>query len=112
MWFEFLLLGPLSIIMPTYIIMQLVHSCEVNHRICQSENRDVHRGETKRNAPIVLLNDNVSLFLVLYQVFLYYFYSSQMFQVHIKKIISQLLFNFLNSYEMCKIIAFFKLLVS
>ena len=49
--------------------MQLMHSFEVNIRFCQPENSDVHQGEA--NAPIVLLYDTVSLFLVLYKVFSY-----------------------------------------
>ena len=69
------------------VIIQLVHSFEVNIRICQPENSYVHRGKaevnitfecwliqmfTKKNAPIVLLYDTVSLFLVLFKVFLYF----------------------------------------
>ena len=62
-------------------IIQLIHSYEVNISICQPENSDVHRGKvqvnitiegwlilmlTEKNAPIVLLYDTVSLFLVLF----------------------------------------------
>ena len=32
-----------------YGIIQLMHSFEVNIRICQSENSDVHRGEAEVN---------------------------------------------------------------
>ena len=67
--------------------IQLMHSFEVNIRICQSENSDVHRGEaevnitfegwlllmlTEKNAPIVLLYDTGSLFLVLFKMFSYF----------------------------------------
>ena len=66
-----------------------MHSFEVNIRICQPENTDVHWGKgevnitfegwlilmlTEKNAPIDLLYDNngtVSLFQVLYKVFSY-----------------------------------------
>ena len=64
-----------------------MHSFEVNIRICQPENSDVYRGEaevnitfegwlilmlTEKNAPIVLLYDTVSLFLVLFKMFSYF----------------------------------------
>ena len=39
-----------------------MHSFEVNSRICQPKNSDVHRGEA-------LLYDTVSLFLVLFKYF-------------------------------------------
>ena len=48
-----------------------MHYFEINIRICQPENSDVHRGEPKYNTPIVLLYDTVSLYLVLYQIFSY-----------------------------------------
>ena len=64
-----------------------MHSFEVDIRICQPENSDVHRSKAevnialegwlilmlteKKNAPIVLLYDTVSLFLVLFKVFSY-----------------------------------------
>ena len=63
-----------------------MHSFEVNIRICQPKNTDVHLGEaqvnttlegwlilmfTEKNAPIVLLYDTVSLFLVLFKAFSY-----------------------------------------
>ena len=47
-------------------IIQLMHSFEVNIRICQPKNSDVHRGKKH-----VLLYDTVSLFLVLFKVFSY-----------------------------------------
>ena len=58
------------------IIIQLMHSFEVNIRICQPEDSDVHQGEaevnitfeswlflmlTEKNAPIVLFYDTVCL---------------------------------------------------
>ena len=64
-----------------------MHSFEVDIRICQPENSDVHQGEaevnitlegwliliiTEKNAPIVLLYDTFFLFLVLFKVFSYY----------------------------------------
>ena len=54
-------------------IIQLIQSFEVNIRICQFENSDIHCGEAKNNTPIVLLtivllNGTVSLFLFLFQV--------------------------------------------
>ena len=65
-----------------------MHSFEVNIRICQPENRDDHLGE--KNAPIVLLYDTVSLFLVIKEVFFSYLYidSSQTYLLHVYKIIS------------------------
>ena len=67
-----------------------MHSFEVDIRICQPENSDVHQGKAevnitfeKKNAPIVLLYGTVSLFQVLFKVFSYlHIYSSQMFLVH------------------------------
>ena len=60
-------------------IIQSMHSFEVNIRICQPKNSEHHfRGLTypdvnqKKNAPIVLLYDTVSLFLVLFKVFSYF----------------------------------------
>ena len=34
---------------PLYVNIQLMHSFEVNIRICQPENSDVHRGEAEVN---------------------------------------------------------------
>ena len=71
-----------------YRITQLMHSFEINIRICQPENSDVHRGEagektTLEGWPILMLNENEctncfvlwhwSLFQIWYQVFLYNF---------------------------------------
>ena len=60
------------------IIIQSMHSFEVNIRIYQSKNSGVHRGKhhfrgltnpdvTKKNAPIALLYDTVSFYLILCQ---------------------------------------------
>ena len=81
-----------------------MHSFEVNTRICQPEISDERRGDhfrgltdpdvnRKRMHQLFCYMTLFSLFLVLYQVFLHkQIYSSHMFQVNIKKIISQLLF--------------------
>ena len=69
------------------VIIQLMHSSGVDFRICQSENSEVHRGKAngehhfqgltypdvnrKKNIPIVLLYNTVSIFLVLIKVFSY-----------------------------------------
>ena len=66
-------------------IIQWMRSFEVNIRICQPGKSDVHRGEavnitfegwlilmlTEKNAPIVLLFDTVSPFLVSFRIFSY-----------------------------------------
>ena len=69
-----------------FVIIQLMHSFEVDIRICQPKKDDVHRGKAegehhfqgltnpdvnRKNAPIVLLYDTVSLFLVLFKVLSY-----------------------------------------
>ena len=72
-----------------------MHSFEVNIRIFQPENRDDHLGE--KNAPIVLLYDTVSLFLVIKEVFFHIYTLTQVRRTYCTytKLFQQLLFKFL-----------------
>ena len=96
-----------------------MHSFEVDIRICQPENSDVHRGEAEVNITfegwlILMLTEKECTncfvtwlclsFPSLFKVFSYYFLKSDV----PRKIISTISFpNFCNSYEISKIIAFF-----
>ena len=88
-----------------------MHSFEVNIRICQPENSDVHRDEAEVNIPFegwlilmfiekectncFVIYDTVSLFLVLFKVVSYLWIISSHQEDY-----------FNNTYEICKIIAF------